>query len=102
MLHASALQLLRLLIVTCDAASLFNTHAADILAAYISLVLRDLVTQRTGLHFLQHDASLYVDIADCVCACADIMNRMLVYAEYRAAVAADGDGTLSQCDGNRS
>ena len=57
-LHASSLHLLRLLIVSCDTSSLFNARAADILAGFTNLLLRDLVTQRTGLHFLDGDASL--------------------------------------------
>jgi hypothetical protein len=59
-LHASSLQFLRLLIVTCDLGSIFVTHACDILAGLMNLIISDLVLERTGLHLLDDDAPLCV------------------------------------------
>ena len=89
-LHAASLQTLRLLIVTCGAASVFNAHAPEVLAGLMNLILRDLVTNRTGLHFLDGDASLYIDVAGSVCACAEIMCEMLKNREYADAFSSDG------------
>lgn len=89
-LHAASLQTLRLLIVTCGAASVFNAHAPEVLAGLMNLILRDLVANRTGLHFLDGDASLYIDVAGSVCACAEIMCEMLKHREYADAFSSDG------------
>ncbi len=69
---------------------MFNEHAADILAALMNLILSDLVLQRNGLHLLEIDASLYVNVSGSVCACADIIAAMMQHESYRAAFAADG------------
>ena len=59
-LHASSLQFLRLLVVSCDVGSVFLTHACDILAGLMNLIISDLVMERTGLHLLDDDAPLFV------------------------------------------
>ena len=59
-LHASSLQFLRLLVVTCDVGSIFLAHACDILAGLMNLIICDLVMERTGLHLLDDDAPLFV------------------------------------------
>ena len=61
-LHASSLQFLRFLVVTCDVGSIFLTQTCEMLAGLMNLIISDLVMEKTGLHLLDNEAPLYVSI----------------------------------------